>query len=261
MGILAELARRNALRSGSLGSTGGVWTIGDILGSTEWIKWGRSTIRHDAGVSVGSGDIPTVERSGAWIPELAPVPTTKYNLPIPPPLDRRDIPQVQAPIMLTPQQQNDKAWAESLGLEYVLPPPVQDWVYNPQPVSIFPTEGEDDVGWISDVYDIVDTSLGGILPGGVPFGSSGPQTLYNYVDGSGQPPIQPPVTIQGNSCDPNDPSRGMVYKKVCGQYKWVKVKRRRRKALATKSDLAGLASLKGILGTGKAFEVWIATHS
>lgn len=52
-----------------------------------------------------------------------------------------------------------------------------------------------------------------------------------------------------------------VYKKVCGQYKWVTPKKRRRKRLATQSDLKDLAALKGILGNGKAFETWIATHS
>ena len=52
-----------------------------------------------------------------------------------------------------------------------------------------------------------------------------------------------------------------VYKKVCGEYKWVQPKRRRRKRLATQGDLKDLAALKGILGNGKAFEVWIATHS
>jgi hypothetical protein len=52
-----------------------------------------------------------------------------------------------------------------------------------------------------------------------------------------------------------------VYKYHCGEYKWVYPKRRRRKALATQSDLRGLAALKGVLGQGKAFEVWIATHS
>ena len=40
-----------------------------------------------------------------------------------------------------------------------------------------------------------------------------------------------------------------------------KKRRRRRKRLATQSDLKDLAALKGILGQGKAFEVWIATHS
>lgn len=51
-----------------------------------------------------------------------------------------------------------------------------------------------------------------------------------------------------------------VYKKVCGVYKWVTPKRRRRKQLVTMGDAKGLATLKGILGNGKSMEVWIATH-
>lgn len=52
-----------------------------------------------------------------------------------------------------------------------------------------------------------------------------------------------------------------VWKKVCGTYKWVVPKRRRRRQLITQSDAAGLAKLKGIVGQGKTMEVWIATHS
>lgn len=51
-----------------------------------------------------------------------------------------------------------------------------------------------------------------------------------------------------------------VYKKVCGEYRWVYPKRRRRKQLLTKSDAAGLAQLIGILGNGKGTQQWIATH-
>lgn len=53
-----------------------------------------------------------------------------------------------------------------------------------------------------------------------------------------------------------DPGTGVVMpvtrKKPC---------RRRRKRLATKSDLGDLAALKAILGNGEAFKAWIATHS
>jgi len=52
-----------------------------------------------------------------------------------------------------------------------------------------------------------------------------------------------------------------VYKKVCGAYKWVFPKRRRRKQLLTNSDAAGLAKLKGLVGVGKTMDCWIATHS
>lgn len=40
-----------------------------------------------------------------------------------------------------------------------------------------------------------------------------------------------------------------------------KKKRRRRKRLATVSDIRDLAALKSILGNGDAFKTWIATHS
>ncbi len=42
--------------------------------------------------------------------------------------------------------------------------------------------------------------------------------------------------------------------------RWIHKRKRRRNRLATKSDLSDLAALKGVLGGGKAFEVWIATH-
>jgi len=46
----------------------------------------------------------------------------------------------------------------------------------------------------------------------------------------------------------------------CGAGKWQKKSRRRRRRLATHGDLKDLAALKGVLGGGKVFEVWIATH-
>lgn len=59
-------------------------------------------------------------------------------------------------------------------------------------------------------------------------------------------------TVQGQ------PKCGMVWDP--DRQKWVKKSRRRRKRLATQSDLKDLAALKGILGSGEAFKVWIATH-
>jgi len=46
----------------------------------------------------------------------------------------------------------------------------------------------------------------------------------------------------------------------CGSGKWIKRRRRRKPRLATKADIKDLASLKGVLGQGKAFELWIATN-
>ena len=71
--------------------------------------------------------------------------------------------------------------------------------------------------------------------------------------------------VPGGDFVPNPPAANCggspVYKKVCGEYKWVYPKRRRRKALVTKSDAQGLATLKGIVGVGKTMDTWIATHS
>lgn len=126
-----------------------------------------------------------------------------------------------------------------------------------------PTAPEDDnVGWISDVYDIIDTGAGGWLPGGVPVGSS----LPTYSPGlpSFGSPTTIPVPTGGSPPVPTattGDAKKYCYKFIDGQWKLIKSRRRRRRALATKGDLKDLAALKGILGNGKAFEVWIATHS
>jgi len=84
----------------------------------------------------------------------------------------------------------------------------------------------------------------------------GPQIMAGPIDAAGAlydcasgPP--PP-----DNCGPS-----AVYKKVCGSYRWVYPKRRRRKQLLTNSDAAGLAKLKGLVGVGKTMDTWIATHS
>ncbi len=48
-----------------------------------------------------------------------------------------------------------------------------------------------------------------------------------------------------NACD-DDPMKGYVYKKVCGVWKWVKPKRRRRKVLLTESDYNGLLRIESL---------------
>ncbi len=132
------------------------------------------------------------------------------------------------------------------------------------------TGSGDDVTILGDIYDTIDESLGGILPGGVPWTPGTPTGGYYTPPGllANQPPpgglnpaIIPPVgsTVAYNQCD--DPMRGMVYKKVCGQFKWVKQKRRRRRSLASDGDIRMLSALKGVLGNGKALQSWIAVNS
>jgi len=85
--------------------------------------------------------------------------------------------------------------------------------------------------------------------------------LAPTIAGAGSMPPGPPPPPNGGSmgngnCDGPSP----VWKKVCGVYKWVYPKRRRRKQLLTRTDAAGLAQLKGIVGCGKTMDTWIATH-
>lgn len=133
------------------------------------------------------------------------------------------------------------------------------------------------------VLDVGTTLLGDWLgtsdgtPGfGMPAG--GTFGFFDTMPGGGQTTITPPATIgtaviTGNGCNlppgPPPPPGGCgmngegpqpVWKKVCGVYKWVYPKRRRRRQLLTRSDAAGLAQLKGIVGTGKTMDTWIATH-
>lgn len=67
--------------------------------------------------------------------------------------------------------------------------------------------------------------------------------------------LVPEAPVSASGCGPKP-----VYKMVCGQYKWVIPKRKRRKQLLTASDAAGLANLVNILGNGKATAMWIASR-
>ena len=57
--------------------------------------------------------------------------------------------------------------------------------------------------------------------------------------------------------------RGMVWDPSanCGNGKWRKKYRRRRKVLVTTGDIKGIAALKGVGMVGKSLDTWIATHS
>ena len=83
-----------------------------------------------------------------------------------------------------------------------------------------------------------------------------------------QPAVQQPVFLDplvNYFTDGSNQTAGVAPQR-CGYVwnpdtgKWQKKSRRRRKRLATQSDLKDLAALKGILGSGEAFKVWIATH-
>lgn len=138
----------------------------------------------------------------------------------------------------------------------------------PQDVVVGTVE-EDDVGILGDIYDIVDTGFGGMLPGGVPptyspftpwGGPTSPASqIVSTTPGAGIVSAGPvtPTVIPGTGgpvCQPT-----MIFNSHTG--KWTKKRRRRRRQLASRSDIRDLSALKGVLGNGKALQSWIATHS
>lgn len=247
------------------------------VGSGSWQgEYGWSAPRWIVDLSLGDGwfnrlpTIPSLLGVPALVSEAGVITEGSFPLEIdlrdPPPheselpgLDMHDVPQ-------SAKEEADKAWFDAMF-------PGKGWVRPGTPhIPVAPVaqsvqiEEDDEVGWISDVYDVVDTAAGGWLPGGVPVGSSLPATIGNQLYTPTPTFPTPPTVPVGGAIMPvtgceEDPYKGMVWKRVCGQFKWVKQKRRRRRSLVTQTDLRGLAALKGVLGQGKAFEVWIATHS
>lgn len=137
--------------------------------------------------------------------------------------------------------------------------------YYPEDESFVPDDDEEEEmsTWIEDAYDWVDENVfEGRLPGGYPYDTSQPYQPPVIIDdgGGGGGGTTPPIIYNGGNGG-EDPMKGMVYAKHCGVWGWRKRKTRRRKKLCSDSDLKCLGALKGVLGTGKAFELWIATHS
>lgn len=202
------------------------------------------------------------------LPPVVPTPSPPPSPPLPPSIVGGDETSLQGVVQVS--------WADYVAGGGVLP---DDWNQYPH-ASDYPglvgtssveTGGGDGVGILGDIYDIVDESLGGLLPGGVaPFFQSPTPPAYLpppglMAAGGAIGAVPPQAVTYGGGAVPAmgacDPSTGMVYKKVCGQYKWVKQKRRRRRSLATNGDIQKLSALKGVLGNGKALQAWIATHS
>lgn len=224
---------------------------------------------------VGGREFPPMVTASEGLPQLVPEPTGLPEVQVHETVDRRDRPQAEAqlPVTLTAQQLDDALWLVQMGLlarveDYVppvtastpvpLPADIQEAAQVPivpgTGVALFPSE-EDDVGWITDVYTIYDAVVeGGALPGGAPLQ---PTTF-------GGPIATVPAPIPAGAPVPTATTgdrKKYCYKFIDGQWKLVKSRSRRRKKLVTKSDIAGLAQLKGVVGMGKTMEMWIATHS
>lgn len=116
--------------------------------------------------------------------------------------------------------------------------------------------GAPEMGAVTDIV----TSLAGAYAA-----VNAPQPQYQSLSYN-NPMFQPALGIPfvdvipeaGGACG----TKGMVWNPNanCGAGKWQRKSRRRRRRLATHGDLKDLAALKGVLGGGKAFETWIATH-
>lgn len=61
---------------------------------------------------------------------------------------------------------------------------------------------------------------------------------------------------------PNMPSDcgEYVYKKVCGEYKWVKKRRRRRRPIATNAEIGQVQAISSVL-KGDNLKVWLAKRA
>lgn len=224
---------------------------------------------YESSIPLGVGLIPVYEPSYV-ISEVAEPITTETEAEVFQTVDRRDMSVAIAPRI---------TWQDYLNTGASLP---SDWNQYPMYSDYLIAQGgaiepivpdeEDDMSLLGDIYEVVDAGLGGILPGGVPYqvptGWGGPMgpiynqnpaTLPTVQVGGGMQPPPPPVNV-GGSCSPDDPYKGMVYKRVCGQWKWVKKKYRRRKQLFTSRDASQLSSLLGIAGKSEIAKTWIASH-
>jgi len=241
--------------------------------STPGIDFGFST---NFGIPVGIGgpgfDILIGENpfltQGIGLPPMVSLTGPSTIAPIPGPVDRRDIPPVQAvvsPLLAT--SWFDYWEKKEAGLNVYPPGTVIPNV--DRQLFVEPQTGDDDMadwgGVIDQVYKGIDTVVGGILPGGVPFGSSVPQTLvYGPQQFDAAAPLPAPVTavepmVQAITTGRCGIPKGYHISCVCGVIKLVKNKRR-RKMLFTQSESVQLASLLQIAGNGAIAKTWIATH-
>lgn len=107
--------------------------------------------------------------------------------------------------------------------------------------------------------------LGGFFGGVGDFLGGVANSIFDTSNAGDVVPYVAPTAIQtvqqgvSMSCGTGHPKRVLGYLDSQGNF-CKKKSRRRRQRLATKADIKDLASLKGVLGGGKAFETWISTH-
>jgi len=254
---------------GDFGSGGGA-DIGRVLGGRNYPQ--RPT-RGGPSISLGGRNARSrsVPREVLRIPTLGQPTVTIKTPPFNPAINQtRQVPLNDGPLF----QSTDLDQASRFPKGPVMGPA-------PQPAKIVGTTKETtDVGILGDILDFGKDLGGDYLKyklGGASLvdvaRANNPPPFYSMPTTGGYPRSSFPSNIGGlqpvlNLGEGYDIASGPSMPADCGvrylwdpvKDKWIKRSRRRRKRLATKSDLNDLAALSGILGKGKAFEVWIATH-
>lgn len=87
------------------------------------------------------------------------------------------------------------------------------------------------------------------------------QPSYNYGPSVAPPMTMPALGVPFVDVIPETSARNQVWdpRANCGQGKWIRRNKRRRRRLATASDIKDLAALKNVT-SGPQMNTWIATH-
>jgi len=218
------------------------------------------TFGDTASISLGNRSIP-IQQTGLGLPQVLSVNTGTSKVTLPHVPIGTDTTQNQGIVPMSVGPQVVSSWfdyhklkAAGVSVKHIsevpagtaTTPVISDVAATPP--GIFPTK----------------TTSGGSMDLGAlitDLGTAYIKTKYAPQPTGSFPTVQPAYSLPelgGDIIDYfTDPATGTVVpvkakKKPC---------RRRRRRLATKSDLGDLAALKAILGNGEAFKAWIATHS
>jgi len=233
-----------------------------------WRRLGRGTV-----VPVGGGAV-SVQQSSDGVPRVVPRAPGNEQTSIPPPIDRRDVPSNEETL------QRAKVYWSNVGGRWTLTHPAVGRLDGLTEAGMNQMSAE--LGIPTARQEAANT----ITPG---TGTVGPITLPGPV--ATKPPEEQPMDLgqllntgldvygrylQTQQLQTTPVVNSPFVPDFIEQYvpgftedgspvlipgqKKCKPRRRRRR-LATKSDLGDLAALKAILGNGEAFKAWIATHS
>lgn len=230
----------------------------------DWIiaNIGRPNVRIDFPVGLPGVAVPG---PGVGVPGLATATRTGTTGTVPPAIDRRDQPLNETNVSGGIVAQAASDWFDyhtkrSAGLN-VAPPGTGQ---STPPLIGNQTDMSADVG--ETFLNILSGAAGQWVNREI-WGAPSPVNQITMTQPDTQPvaPYEMGGGLPGVDCIPEPPPNRCgakpVWKYHGGGYKWVYPKRRRRRRLATPTDIKDLAALKGTLGNGKAMETWIATHS